>query len=117
MTPPNAPRGLVHRLRRRASLAQENRNVRDWSRYQRSVASEVDRVTLCSDRDVVRSGLKNAVVIPNSYPRPAEAVGHSDVADPPVVLFQGTLPISPTPTLQTGLSRRSHQGSGNVIHP
>ena len=95
MTPANAPRGLVHQLRRRVSLAQENRNVRDWRRYQRSVASEVDRVTLCSDRDVVRSGLTNAVVIPNSYPRPAEAMGHSDVADPPVVLFQGTLAYKP----------------------
>lgn len=95
MAPTSAPSGLVQQLRRRVSLAQENRNARDWSRYQRSVASEVDRVTLCSDRDVVRSGLKNAVVIPNSYPRPAEAMGHSDVANPPVILFQGTLAYKP----------------------
>ena len=33
--------------------------------------------------------------MPNSYPRPAEAMGHSDVADPPVVLFQGTLAYRP----------------------
>ena len=52
-------------------------------------------MTLCSDRDVVRSGLTNAVVVPNSYPRPAEPMGHSDVAEPPVVLFQGTLAYKP----------------------
>ena len=82
-------------FRRTVAVAQARLNARDWRRFQRSVAGGVDRVVLCSNLDVGRSGLTNAVVVPNTYERPERAVGHADVSHPPVVLFQATFDYAP----------------------
>ena len=50
-------------------------NAHDWKVFQRSVAAEVDHVILCSDDDVRRSGLANAVAVPNTYGRPGTQPG------------------------------------------
>jgi polysaccharide biosynthesis protein PslH len=77
--------GAVGRARRTAARAQALDNARRWSRLQRSVAGEVERVVLCSDLDVGRSGLPNAVVVPNGYDRPVHPVGRLRAGDPPTV--------------------------------
>jgi hypothetical protein len=87
--------GPSARLRKAAAALQAGKNARDWRSFQRSVASEVDRVVLCSEVDVRRSGLSNAVAIPNTYPRPARSVGHPTVGEPPTVLLQGSLNYGP----------------------
>ncbi|MGH9079725.1 MAG: glycosyltransferase [Acidimicrobiales bacterium] len=75
--------------------AQVQINARDWTRFQKSVASDVDRVVLCSDVDVLRSGIANAAVVPNTFARPEESMGHGRVGTPPVILFQGSLHYGP----------------------
>jgi glycosyltransferase involved in cell wall biosynthesis len=82
-------------FRQHLAVAQARLNGRDWREFQRSVAEEVDRVVLCSDLDVRRSGLANAVVVPNTYERPERAVGHVEVTSPPVALFQATFDYAP----------------------
>ena len=83
------------RFRQAIAMAQARLNARDWRQFQRSVAEEVNRVVLCSDMDVRRSGLANAVVVPNTYERPEHAVGHVEVGQPAVVLFQATYDYAP----------------------
>lgn len=70
-------------------------NAYDWRSFQRSVAADVDRVVLCSDEDVRRSGLPNAVAVPNTYSRPERALGRDEPATPPTILFQGSLHYAP----------------------
>jgi glycosyltransferase involved in cell wall biosynthesis len=70
-------------------------NARDWEAFQRSVAADVDRVVLCSDKDVRRSGIPNAVAVPNTYDRPERSLGHSGVGASPTILFQGSLHYGP----------------------
>jgi glycosyltransferase involved in cell wall biosynthesis len=70
-------------------------NARDWTVFQRSVARQVDRVILCSDEDVRRSGVRNAVAVPNTYGRPARSLGRHETATPPTILFQGSLHYGP----------------------
>jgi len=82
-------------IRLTAAAVQAHKNAGDWRSFQRSVASEVERVVLCSDVDVRRSGISNAIAIPNTYPRPARSSGHVEVGDPPVVLLQGSLRYAP----------------------
>ena len=85
-------------LRSRAAVGQAVMNAHRWRNLQRSVAAQVDRVVVCTDTDAERSGFPNAVVIPNSYPRPERTAGASrgtEVGDPPVVLLQGTLTYPP----------------------
>jgi glycosyltransferase involved in cell wall biosynthesis len=71
------------------------KNAQDWKLFQRSVATEVDRVILCSDDDVRRSGIPNAVAVPNTYGRPERSLGRRDVGTPPTILFQGSLHYGP----------------------
>jgi glycosyltransferase involved in cell wall biosynthesis len=85
----------ANKVRHWSSFAQTSLNARDWGVFQRSVAADVDRVLLCTDQDVSRSGIRNAVVIPNTYQRPAHPAGHQAVAEPPVILFQGSLNYLP----------------------
>ena len=86
------PREAV-RLKGRAAL---NRiNAHDWKVFQRSVAAEVDRVVLCSDDDVRRSGIPNAVVVPNTYERPERSLGRRETGTTPTFLFQGSLHYGP----------------------
>ena len=87
--------GLASSIRRTLAAAQTDKNARDWRAFQRSVADQVDRVVLCSDADVRRSGLANAVVVPNTYPRPARSGDHDSVGDPPTILLQGSFNYAP----------------------
>ena len=82
-------------FRQAVAVAQTHLNARDWRQFQRSVAGDVDRVALSSDLDVRRSGLANAVVVPNTYERPERAVGQIGVGEPAVVLFQATFDYAP----------------------
>ncbi len=85
---PGGPRQAV-RVQSRAAM---NRvNAHDWKVFQRSVAADVDRVILCSDEDVRRSGIPNAVAVPNTYARPERSLGRPEVGTPPTILFQGSL--------------------------
>jgi glycosyltransferase involved in cell wall biosynthesis len=86
------PRQAV-RVKSRAAV---NRvNAHDWKVFQRSVAGDVDRVVLCSDEDVRRSGIPNAVAVPNTYGRPERSLGRRSVGSPPTILFQGSLHYPP----------------------
>jgi glycosyltransferase involved in cell wall biosynthesis len=87
--------GLAATVHQAGAVIQGRTNARDWTSFQRSVAGHVERVVLCSDADVRRSGIANAVAIPNTYPRPEQSMGHDEVTDPPVVLFQGSLNYTP----------------------
>jgi glycosyltransferase involved in cell wall biosynthesis len=82
-------------LRGLIAWAQTRLNARDWRQFQHSVAGDVDRVVLSSELDVRRSGLANAVIVPNTYERPQFAVGHVEVGDPSVALFQATFDYAP----------------------
>ena len=82
-------------LRQAIATAQARLNAWDWRQFQRSVAREVDRVVLSSELDVRRSGLANAVVVPNTYERPERAAGHIEAGDPGVVLFQASFDYAP----------------------
>jgi len=70
-------------------------NAYDWKVFQRSVAADVDHVLLCSDDDVQRSGIPNAVAVPNTYGRPERSLGRQEVGTPPTILFQGSLHYGP----------------------
>ncbi len=80
-----------------ASLArlQARVNARDWRHFQNTIAAEVDRVVLCSDAEVRRSGMANAELVVNTYPRPSAPPRPTALHQPPVVLFQGTFDYGP----------------------
>lgn len=85
-------------LRTRAAVAQAVMNAHRWRNLQQSVAAQVERVVVCTDADARRAGFRNAVVLPNSYPRPQRPAGGSGregIGDPPVLLLQGTLTYAP----------------------
>jgi glycosyltransferase involved in cell wall biosynthesis len=83
------------RIRRTVALAQERRTIRGWRNFQRSVAAGVDRVVVCSELDLKRSGLPNAMVIPNTYDLPEMPVGKKRTEVPPTLLFHGSLEYLP----------------------
>lgn len=88
-------RGVAARVRALLARTQAWLDARDWSTFQRSVAGEVERVVLCSEVDVHRSGLSNAEAIVNTYRKPVRALGRDTVATPPTILFQGTFDYGP----------------------
>ena len=87
--------GVRGSLRSRLALFQVRLNGRDWHRFQRSVAAQVDQVVIASELDAARSGLSNVTVIPNTYPRPPAPVGNPAADKAPVLLFQGNLSYPP----------------------
>jgi glycosyltransferase involved in cell wall biosynthesis len=87
--------GLTASIHHAIAIVQAKKNAHDWLALQRSVAADVDRVVLCSNVDLRRSELSNAVVIPNTYPQPLVSVGHKGIGNPSVVLFQGSLTYPP----------------------
>ena len=87
--------GLRARLRTTIAMYQARKNATDWRAFQQSVGSEVDRVVLCSEADVGRSRLPNAVCIPNTYVQPEHPVGRPEAAAEPVALLQGSLNYGP----------------------
>lgn len=68
-----------------------------WDKVQRDCASKVDRVVVCSELDVERSGCANAVVIGNGADRVDDAeVDRSQLrSDRPTLLFIGALDYEP----------------------
>lgn len=74
---------------------QAQMNAARWARLQRTVAADVDRVTLCSDLDASRSGIRNVVVVPNGYDAPDPPAGREEVADPPRLLLAGNFLYPP----------------------
>jgi glycosyltransferase involved in cell wall biosynthesis len=70
-------------------------NRRDWSSFQRSVASQVERVVVPSELDAIRTPFSNVAVVPNTYPRPRRPAGDPSAECPPVVLLQGSLGYPP----------------------
>ena len=82
-------------LRTRLALFQVRLNGNDWHRFQRSVATQAERVVIASELDAARSGLSNVTVIPNTYPRPQSPIGDPAAEKPPVLLFQGNLGYPP----------------------
>ena len=63
-------------VRTRLARYQARLNARDWGRFQRSLAAQVERVVVPSDLDAARSALSNVTVIPNTYPRPERPAGN-----------------------------------------
>ena len=72
-------------------------DARRWRRLQHSIASEVDKVLICSPLDRDRLGDANAAVVPNGYPHPAHDPGaHAVTGDSaPSLLFVGPLTYEP----------------------
>jgi glycosyltransferase involved in cell wall biosynthesis len=68
-----------------------------WRWLQHSIASEVDKVLICSALDQGRLGDANAAVVPNGYPNPAHDPGPHAVTDAPApsLLFVGPLTYEP----------------------
>jgi glycosyltransferase involved in cell wall biosynthesis len=95
MTPAPSRGPDAHRLHTSLARLQARINSRDWRAFQRSVARDVDRVVLCSDAEVRRSGMPNAELVINTYPRPHTPVGPRAPRDRPVILFQGTFDYGP----------------------
>jgi hypothetical protein len=83
------------RVRQMVAVAQATRNAAAWTACQRSVAREADGVVLATEDDVRRSGIADAVCVPNTLRRPERPVGHPAPRRPPVLLFQGTLSYGP----------------------
>jgi glycosyltransferase involved in cell wall biosynthesis len=72
-------------------------DARRWRRLQYSIASEVDKVLICSTLDRDRLRAANAAVVPNGYPSPAHDPGaHAVTGDSaPSLLFVGPLTYEP----------------------
>ena len=87
--------GFRAKMRTTVAMYQSKKNASDWRAFQKSVGAEVDRVVLCSEADVGRSGLSNAVCIANTYVRPEHRVGRLEVSPEPVALLQGSLNYGP----------------------
>jgi glycosyltransferase involved in cell wall biosynthesis len=87
--------GLHRSVRTRLARYQTRLNGRDWRRFQKTMAAQVERVVVPSDLDATRSALSNVAVIPNTYPRPRRPVGGPAAGGPPVVLFQGSFGYPP----------------------
>jgi glycosyltransferase involved in cell wall biosynthesis len=87
--------GTVARARRLVARTQAKMNAARWARLQKTVAADVDRVTLCSDLDATRSGLGNVVVVPNGYDRPDPPAGRDEIAEPPRLLLAGNFLYPP----------------------
>jgi glycosyltransferase involved in cell wall biosynthesis len=82
-------------VRTRLAWRQAQLNSRDWARFQRSVAAQVELMVVPSDLDAGRSGFTNVEVIPNTYPPPQDPAGNPSIAGLPVLLFQGNLAYPP----------------------
>ena len=91
--------GKAHGVRARAhelvTRTQARINGTRWSRFQRSVAADADRVVLCSELDAQRSGLPNVTVVPNGYEAPDVPAGHEHVGSPPTFLLAGSFAYPP----------------------
>lgn len=90
-------RRAVARARWLVASAANLTDERRWDKVQRRAATLVEKVFVCSELDVERSGCPNAVVVPNGYELAWEPADHVAVADPeaPVFLFVGLMSYDP----------------------
>ncbi len=91
----HGPAGILARAHDAVGMAQARLNARRWADLQADVSGAVDRVALCSELDATRSGLVNAVVVPNGYDAPARPVGRQEVNHPPTLLLAGNFRYPP----------------------
>ncbi|MGD0881403.1 MAG: glycosyltransferase family 4 protein [Acidimicrobiales bacterium] len=92
------PAGLTSSARRLASRLVSADEVRRWRHLQRDAGTRVAVTVVCSDLDAERAragGVPRVAVVPNGYRLVPEPVGRVPVADPPTVVFQGTLRYPP----------------------
>jgi glycosyltransferase involved in cell wall biosynthesis len=76
--------------------------ARAWHLLQQRIASEVDRVVVCSARDRDHLATANATVVPNGFPMPRRSSGSVERANSPTrpgrrpsLLFVGALTYEP----------------------
>lgn len=64
-----------------------------WRRYQKTIATDVEHIVVCSEADKLRLGIRNAHVVPNGFPD----VGFEAQSPlgPPVLLFVGSFDYEP----------------------
>lgn len=66
-----------------------------WRRAHRRHARRAERVLLCSEIDVTRTGVPNAVVVPNSHRTSVREPRGPAAGVPPTLLFQGLFTYPP----------------------
>lgn len=69
-------------------------NVRRWSRLQRSIAEQAERVVVCCEADRIHLGVSDAAIVPNGY-RIRSSLARASVPDRPTLLFVGPLTYEP----------------------
>lgn len=95
LAPPLAAADGRRPARHAAARLQARLDARRWNRLQRSVATAVDRVVLCSELDAARARFANCTVVPNGYREPEVPLGRQEVGDPPTVLLAGSYCYGP----------------------
>lgn len=92
------PVGLLGHARRRIADQWSAEEIRRWRRIHRLADQENETFVTCSSLDADRArlnGVRHLDVIPNGYPLPDHPAGRRDVAQPPTLLFAGTLRYPP----------------------
>ena len=90
--------GAAARLRRFGGHVFSAQESRRWRRLQVAAGRSAAVTVVCSELDARRAattGIPRVEVVANAYPDIAEPVGRIPVAEPPTVLFQGTLRYPP----------------------
>ena len=91
---------IVDRCGRHGRFGTAPRNLlgyveaRRWRRIEHQIASEVDRVVVCSDEDCSFLGVDNCEVVGNGYPTP-DSMERAPRTDQPMLLFVGPLSYEP----------------------
>jgi glycosyltransferase involved in cell wall biosynthesis len=94
----DADRSSAHAARAVVDRLVSGVEIRRWRALHVRMASELDRVVVCSEVDrraLTDVGVSNAVVLPNVYPTPQFAAGRQDVGEPPTLSLIGTLHYPP----------------------
>jgi glycosyltransferase involved in cell wall biosynthesis len=90
------PDGTGKRARRDWSrVLADVADVRAWRRLQRDVARRVEAVAVCSELDLGRLGVPNAVIVPNGIDLPEAPVGRREIGRPPELCLHGSLGYGP----------------------
>jgi glycosyltransferase involved in cell wall biosynthesis len=79
----------------RGAVMQARLNARRWRRFQRSVAAQVARASVCSELDLERFGMPNGIVVPNGYETPDVPAGRDEVGARPTLLLVGNFCYPP----------------------
>ena len=104
----SGPRRAGGRMSRIPGRTLSRLDAARWARLSRTASSRVERTVVCSELDAERAaadGIERLAVVPNAYARPTRPAGRSDVGQPPVVLFHGTLRYPPNADAARWLAR------------